>query len=296
MVTPASAADLAAGHPGLLFLLACNPGSPVRPDTGEVVVREPNGLQGLYRLVVSASDGRSETATLVMVSIGRANVGRLRFARPLWEAAVHENEPTEQRVLLLSLLGAAVGEPVQFSLLTPSDYFAVGAHSGLVRCLAPLDREKQALHELALEASSARAVAHALLRVRVMDTNDNAPIFVNRPYYSVITVNAQPGDLVLKVEAIDLDEGPNGELLYSLHEGDSQMFDVDERTHRQEEESGSPGRTGRGSTLVLPATLEVRRTGAARYAQGGATILTQQPPQKSLRSPDCAGSTGRDDQ
>lgn len=202
----------------------------VRPDTGEVVVREPNGLQGLYRLVVSASDGRSETATLVMVSIGRANVGRLRFAQPLWEAAVHENEPIEQRVLLLSLLGAAVGEPVQFSLLTPSDYFAVGAHSGLVRCLAPLDREKQAVHELALEASSARAVAHALLRVRVKDTNDNAPIFVNRPYYSVITVNAQPGDLVLKVEAIDLDEGPNGELLYSLHEGDSQMFHVDERS------------------------------------------------------------------
>lgn len=200
----------------------------VRADTGEVMVREPSGLQGLYRLLVSVTDGRFETATLVMVSIGKANVGRLRFVRPLWEAAVRENEPAAQRVLLLSLLGTAVGEPVHFSLLAPSERFAVGPHSGLVTCLAPLDREERALHELPLEARSPLSVAHALLRVHVMDANDNAPIFVNRPYYSVITVTALPGDIVLKVEAIDLDEGPNGQVLYSLDEGDGHLFGVDE--------------------------------------------------------------------
>ncbi|KAH7978845.1 hypothetical protein HPB49_006973 [Dermacentor silvarum] len=59
----------------------------------------------------------------------------------------------------------------------------------------------------------------------------------------------------------------------------------------------SPGRTGQGSTMVQPATLEVRRTGAARNARGVAAILAQQPPQKSLGSPDCtlAGTAGRDD-
>ncbi|KAK8777746.1 hypothetical protein V5799_020911, partial [Amblyomma americanum] len=202
----------------------------VRPDTGEVVVREPSGLQGLYRLLISASDGRSETATLVLVTVGRANTGHLRFVRPLWEAAVRENEPAEQRVTLLSVLGTAVGEPVRFSLLTPSDHFAVSTYSGLVRCLAPLDREERAFHELALEARSARAVAHALLRVRVLDENDKAPIFVDRPYHSAITVDAQPGDLVLKVKAIDLDEGPNGKVSYFLHEGDGQTFGVDEQS------------------------------------------------------------------
>ncbi|KAH7941138.1 hypothetical protein HPB49_010332 [Dermacentor silvarum] len=60
---------------------------------------------------------------------------------------------------------------------------------------------------------------------------------------------------------------------------------------------GSPGRTGQGSTMVQPATLEVRRTGAARNARGVAAILAQQPPQKSLGSPDCtlAGTASRDD-
>lgn len=201
----------------------------VRLHTGEVVVREPSGLQGLYRLLISASDGRSETATLVLVAVDRANTGHLRFMRPLWEAAVRENEPAEQRVTLLSVLGTAVGEPVRFSLLTPSDHFALSTYSGLVRCLAPLDREERAFHELALEARSARAVAHALLRVRVLDENDNTPIFVDRPYHSAITVDAQPGDLVLKVKAIDLDEGPNGKLSYFLYEGDGQMFGVDEQ-------------------------------------------------------------------
>ncbi|KAH7937292.1 hypothetical protein HPB49_010353 [Dermacentor silvarum] len=57
---------------------------------------------------------------------------------------------------------------------------------------------------------------------------------------------------------------------------------------------GIPGKTGQGSTMVQPATLEVRRTGAARNARGVAAILAQQPPQKSLGSPDCAGTAGRD--
>ncbi|KAH7953307.1 hypothetical protein HPB49_007015 [Dermacentor silvarum] len=56
----------------------------------------------------------------------------------------------------------------------------------------------------------------------------------------------------------------------------------------------SPGRTGQGSSMIQPATLEVRRTGAARKARGVAAILAQQPPQKSLGSPDCAGTAGRD--
>lgn len=223
----------------------------VRPETGEVLVREAAGLQGLYRLLVSATDGRSETATLVLVSVGRANGGPLRFVRPLWEAAVPENEPGEQQVALVSVSGAALGEPVHFSLLTPSAQFSLGPHSGLVRCGGPLDREERAVHELALEARSARGVAHAQLRVRVLDANDNAPIFVGRPYYAVLGVQAQPGDLVLRPEAIDLDEGPNGQLTYALHRGDSHTFAVDERSGevRLRRPPGPP----REHTLVLLA-------------------------------------------
>lgn len=208
----------------------------VRAETGEVLVREPGGLEAgaLHRLLVGASDGRSETATLVLVSVGRAGGGALRFARPLWEAAVRENEPGEQqRLLLVSVVGAALGEPLRFSLLTPSAHFALGARSGLLRCClaGPLDREERALHELAIEARTARgAVAHARLRVRVLDANDNAPIFVGRPYYALLGVQARPGDLVLRPQAIDLDQGPNGRIAYALHRGDGRTFAVDERS------------------------------------------------------------------
>ncbi|KAH7953200.1 hypothetical protein HPB49_005864 [Dermacentor silvarum] len=60
---------------------------------------------------------------------------------------------------------------------------------------------------------------------------------------------------------------------------------------------GSPGRTGRGSTMGQPATLEVCRTGAARNACGVAALLAQQPPQRSQGLPDCAlaGTAVRDD-
>lgn len=42
-------------------------------------------------------------------------------------------------------------------------------------------------------------MAHVQVRVVVTDKNDNAPIFVNTPYYGVISVEAKRGDVVFRV-------------------------------------------------------------------------------------------------
>lgn len=46
--------------------------------------------------------------------------------------------------------------------------------------------------------------------------NDNAPVFVNLPYYAAVQVDAEPGSAIFRVLAVDRDAGVNGEVSYSL--------------------------------------------------------------------------------
>lgn len=48
--------------------------------------------------------------------------------------------------------------------------------------------------------------------------NDNAPVFVNLPYYAVVQVEAEPGSAVFRVSATDRDAGLNGQVTYSIKE------------------------------------------------------------------------------
>lgn len=46
--------------------------------------------------------------------------------------------------------------------------------------------------------------------------NDNAPEFVNLPYYAAAQVEAEPGSVIFRASAVDRDFGLNGEVTYSL--------------------------------------------------------------------------------
>ncbi|XP_032952932.1 protocadherin beta-18-like [Rhinolophus ferrumequinum] len=82
-----------------------------------------------------------------------------------------------------------------------------------------LDREKEPELRLtltALDGGSPPKSGTAVVRVLVLDINDNAPEF-ERPVYKVQVPENSPLDsLVVKVSATDLDAGINGELSYSF--------------------------------------------------------------------------------
>uniref|UniRef100_A0A672QVG6 Protocadherin 10b n=1 Tax=Sinocyclocheilus grahami TaxID=75366 RepID=A0A672QVG6_SINGR len=105
----------------------------------------------------------------------------------------------------------------------------------------PLDREQQALHRYVLTAvdgGQPPRTGTALLVVRVLDSNDNVPVF-DQPVYSVnLAENAPVGTLIIQLNATDSDEGPNGEVIYSFSNHISsrikELFDIDARTGRIE--------------------------------------------------------------
>lgn len=105
----------------------------------------------------------------------------------------------------------------------------------------PLDREQQAAHRYVLTAvdgGQPPRTGTALLVVKVLDSNDNVPVF-DKPVYTVsLSENAPVGTLVIQLNATDLDEGLNGEIVYSFSNHISNrvkdLFSIDPRTGRIE--------------------------------------------------------------
>lgn len=104
-----------------------------------------------------------------------------------------------------------------------------------------LDREQQALHRYVLTAVDGgipQRTGTALLVVKVLDSNDNAPTFDQTVYSVNLRENSPVGTLVIQLNATDVDEGQNGEIVYSFSSHNAprikDLFNIDARTGRIE--------------------------------------------------------------
>ncbi|XP_045574122.1 protocadherin alpha-7 isoform X6 [Salmo salar] len=82
-----------------------------------------------------------------------------------------------------------------------------------------LDREAIKSHKLiltALDGGKPPRSGEMRLTVDVSDVNDNAPVFTKDVYSVLLNENAPLGTTVIQVNATDLDEGSNGEVIYSF--------------------------------------------------------------------------------
>ncbi|XP_061786263.1 protocadherin alpha-7-like isoform X9 [Nerophis lumbriciformis] len=83
----------------------------------------------------------------------------------------------------------------------------------------PLDREAAGSHSLVLTAvdgGKPPKTGELNILIHVLDVNDNAPVFSKDVYSVTLDENAPVGTTVVKVNATDLDEGPNGDVMYSF--------------------------------------------------------------------------------
>ncbi|XP_074530790.1 protocadherin alpha-3-like [Halichoeres trimaculatus] len=93
-----------------------------------------------------------------------------------------------------------------------------------------LDRETVGRHKLRLTAvdggKPAKSGAIEII-VDVLDVNDNSPVFAKELYSATLKENVPIGTVVIQVNATDLDQGANGEIIYSFgKEVDSKLMDL----------------------------------------------------------------------
>ncbi|XP_064182057.1 protocadherin alpha-C2-like isoform X5 [Anguilla rostrata] len=167
------------------------------------------------------------------------------FRRDKLQLDVSESATPGERFSLTNAVDPDAGEnSISTYDLNESEHFTIEIQTGsdgakyadLVLKKA-LDREQQAVHNLILTAVDGGVPARsgtASIIVRVLDTNDNAPQFDHQVYSVNISENSPIGTQVLKLNATDLDEGSNADIIYSFtfytSEKTQEMFSLNPKT------------------------------------------------------------------
>ncbi|KFP80598.1 Protocadherin-23, partial [Acanthisitta chloris] len=100
--------------------------------------------------------------------------------------------------------------------------FILDKITGFLTTAQSLDREIQERYSLtvmALDDGSPALSATQVLTVIVLDVNDETPMFLKQFYKATVRENQDPGEFVIKVEAMDRDAGLNSLLHYEILPG-----------------------------------------------------------------------------
>ncbi|XP_064581379.1 protocadherin gamma-A10-like [Zonotrichia leucophrys gambelii] len=198
-------------------------------DTGVItLLRSLDYEEGdFYELEVQAHDGGalSDTAKVVVtVTDVNDNAPELTVSSALSE--ISEDAPSGTVVALLHVedrdsgangeVRCSLDDDIPFRLEKSfDDYYRVVT-------ARELDREQVSEYNVTVRAAdggSPSLQSSAVLALRVLDVNDNAPVFAQERYSARLAENNAAGALVLTVRATDADWGQNARVRYRLAEG-----------------------------------------------------------------------------
>ncbi|XP_075697796.1 cadherin-23 isoform X1 [Rhinoderma darwinii] len=195
-----------------------------------------------YYLRVVASDAgspsKSSTSTLT-VRVVDINDESPTFYPALYNISLAENVPRDFIVARLNCSDADTGLNAELSYFitggNQDGKFMVGFRDGILRTVVNLDRETMASYSLILEAidngpAGNRKTGTATVLVKVLDINDNRPIFLKSSYEATVSENIPESSIIVQLEATDADEGENGRVWYQIVSGNNRNFRIDVST------------------------------------------------------------------
>uniref|UniRef100_A0A663DRW9 Cadherin related 23 n=1 Tax=Aquila chrysaetos chrysaetos TaxID=223781 RepID=A0A663DRW9_AQUCH len=183
-----------------------------------------------YILIVRAVDGgvgHHQKTGIAMVNITLLDIND---NYPTWK-----DEP--YFINLVVAIDPDLGEngTVVYSIRPPNKFYSLNSTTGKIRTTGVLlDRENpnaqeaQLMRRIVVSVTDCgrpplRATSSATVFVNLLDLNDNDPTFQNLPFTAETAEGLPAGSSVFQVVAIDLDEGPNGQVTYRMQVGMPRM-------------------------------------------------------------------------
>uniref|UniRef100_A0A663DYS0 Protocadherin-15 n=1 Tax=Aquila chrysaetos chrysaetos TaxID=223781 RepID=A0A663DYS0_AQUCH len=192
------------------------------------------------------------------------------FTRSTYEGFILESSPVGTTIsdnqnltspLQIIVLDNDVEEtkdPQLHLFLNDYNTFFTVTQSGITRYLTllqPVDREIQQLYTFSMTASDGvQESVPVTVNILVIDANDNSPAFSNISYNVKIYTDMRPGESVVKLTAVDADEGPNGQIVYEILAGDQGDFIINDRTGLITIAPGAVLSVGRSYALTVKAS------------------------------------------
>uniref|UniRef100_A0A3B3IMA9 Cadherin domain-containing protein n=2 Tax=Oryzias latipes TaxID=8090 RepID=A0A3B3IMA9_ORYLA len=202
-------------------------------DTGELIIREKMDREVICMTKTTSCFLKMEVILSNPVRIFNIELEILDindnaplFRRKTMHLDVSEATPPGERFSLTNAVDADVGaNSIKTYYLSESKYFGIDIQTGSdgskyvdLVLKGKLDREEHAVHNLILTAVDGGVPPRsgtASIIVNVLDINDNAPLFIQPVFAVNVSENSAPGTVVMILNATDLDEGSNAELIYS---------------------------------------------------------------------------------
>ncbi|KYO46298.1 hypothetical protein Y1Q_0021824 [Alligator mississippiensis] len=103
-----------------------------------------------------------------------------------------------------------------------NNVFMLDKITGVLIIAIPLDHEIQDYYNLtimALDDGTPALSATQIVTIMILDVNDERPQFQRQLYEAIVCENKDPGEFVIKVEAVDRDSGINSLLQYEILPG-----------------------------------------------------------------------------
>ncbi|XP_047440483.1 protocadherin-20 [Mugil cephalus] len=155
---------------------------------------------------------------VIRVVVADVNDNAPRFIQSHYELEVEENNQPGMSLLQVSASDAdsEYNGRVTYKLdKSTSAIFNIDSITGQLSVSAPLDREQQSVHKLtvfARDSGSPPLESMATVVIRVLDQNDNAPLFHTPHFTFFIAENVPSFEQVGRIEVKDPDEADNGNI------------------------------------------------------------------------------------
>ena len=122
----------------------------------------------------------------------------------------------------------------KYKLLNYKSRFAIDSKSGILTVKGLIDREEKEEYQLYVtvtDSDSGSTVRQLTVVVTVTDVNDNPPVFRERTYYARVREDLPVGAVIMRMRAVDDDEGLGGKIVYSIRK----QTPADSKLQREED-------------------------------------------------------------
>nr|KAG5699634.1 hypothetical protein BaRGS_005082 [Batillaria attramentaria] len=188
-------------------------------------------VQSKYILTVIAHTGSRFGEKKVTINVKDLNDNKPRFLATSTETVVMEDWPVGDNIFLAGAVDADSGLNAQLtytlhSVQDVSGVFGIDPQTGIISLKKPttqLAGNSQVTLTVTVQDSGTPPQSDSMdVIVKIQDVNDHTPIFPMNVYRFHLPESKPVNEIIMKFVATDIDEGRNGELVYSILRGNEE--------------------------------------------------------------------------
>ncbi|KAJ7316376.1 hypothetical protein JRQ81_002538 [Phrynocephalus forsythii] len=213
----------------------------IEKDTGTIFTtraldRESRSHYWLTVLAVDLGTVPLSSVAEIYIEVTDVNDNPPQMSSPVYYSSVVENSPSNTHILQVEATDPDSDSQgkLTFHIINGNHqgFFAINPTTGLISTTSqPLDREYKTEHILEVSVSdhgNPALKSTSRVVIQVVDVNDNAPSFSQKFFMVQLPEKSASGIPlpVYRMIAVDRDEGPNGQVMYSLEENSEDFFSI----------------------------------------------------------------------